>query len=77
MKAGPGTFVYAPRGTAHTFRNLGSKTGRMLVAVQPAGLEKFFAEVNALPPGPPDMSKVQPLLEKYGLEFLGPPLSAG
>lgn len=77
IKAGPGTFVYAPRGTAHTFRNLSSRPSRMLVAVQPAGLEKFFAEVNALPPGPPDMSKVLPLFEKYGLEFLGPPLSAG
>lgn len=77
LNAGPGAFVYAPRGTTHTFRNLSSKTGRMLVAVQPAGLEKFFAEVNALPPGPPDMAKVLPIFEKYGLEFLGPPLSAG
>jgi len=77
IKAGPGTLVYAPRGTVHTFRNLSSKTGRMLVTVQPAGLEKFFAELDALPPGPPDMSKVLPILEKYGLEFHGPPLSVG
>ena len=77
IKAGPGAFVYAPRATKHTFRNLSSKPGRMLVSVQPAGLEKFFGEINALPPGPPDMGKVLPIFEKYGLEFLGPPLSAG
>jgi quercetin dioxygenase-like cupin family protein len=77
IKAGPGTFVYAPRGTKHTFRNLSSRPGRMLVTVQPAGLEKFFAELDALPPGPPDMARILPIFEKYGLEFIGPPLSAG
>src|SRR5690242_15765455 len=25
---GPGTVVYAPKGTAHTFQNVGTKTGR-------------------------------------------------
>lgn len=77
LTAGPGAFLYAQRGTKHTFRNIGSKPGRMIVTVQPAGVEKFFAELDALPPGPPDQSQILPIFEKYGLEFHGPPLSAG
>jgi quercetin dioxygenase-like cupin family protein len=72
-----GSFVYAPRNVPHTFRNIGQQGGRMLVQVQPAGLEKFFGEIDALPPGPPDMAKILPLFEKYGLQFLGLPLGAG
>jgi len=40
--AGPGCSVYAARGTAHAFQNIGAETGRMLVVTQPSGL---FARV--------------------------------
>jgi quercetin dioxygenase-like cupin family protein len=41
-RAGPGDFVFLPRGTAHTFQNVGETEGRMLITAQPAGVERFF-----------------------------------
>lgn len=40
--ASAGSSATAPRGTAHTFQNIGTKTGRMLVLAQPAGVESFL-----------------------------------
>jgi quercetin dioxygenase-like cupin family protein len=78
IKAGPGAFVHAPRGTAHTFQNIGQAPGRLLVTVQPAGLEVFFAELAAATAGmkEPDLKVIVPIFEKHGLELLGPPLAA-
>ncbi len=78
IKAGPGTFVHAPRGTAHTFQNIGHTPGRLLVTVQPAGLEVFFADLSAATVGmaEPDLKVIIPIFEKHGLELLGPPLAA-
>ena len=76
--AGPGSSIFAPRGTAHTFQNVGATSGRMLVMVQPAGLDEFFADLDAATRGmgEPDLSIVVPVFEKHGLELLGPPLAA-
>ena len=78
IHTGPGTSVYAPRGTAHTFQNVGATAGRMLVMVQPAGLDEFFTDLDAATKdmGEPDLSVVVPVFEKHGLELLGPPLAA-
>jgi len=78
LHAGAGCTVFAPKGTAHTFQNSGTTTGRMLVMVQPAGLEEFFSELSAVTAGMavPEMAVVVPVFEKYGLELLGPPLAA-
>jgi quercetin dioxygenase-like cupin family protein len=43
-----GQAVSGMRGQFHTFRNVGSTTGRMLVFVAPAGLEKFLEPVQKL-----------------------------
>ncbi|HEX5230346.1 MAG TPA: cupin domain-containing protein [Bryobacteraceae bacterium] len=74
--AGPGTTVYAPKGTAHTFQNVGTKTGRILTTVQPAGVDQFFTELDAVSRGmlAPDMSVAGPIFERFGLELLGPPI---
>jgi len=78
IAAGPGSTVFAPRGTAHTFQNVGARPGRMLLIVQPAGLDVFFDEVAQAVAGAarPDVALVVPLFQKYGLELLGPPLAA-
>lgn len=75
--AGPGCTVHAPRGTTHTFQNIGSTEGRLLTIVQPAGLDLFFAEIDHACGGmaKPDMTVVLSIFEKYGLELIGPPLS--
>jgi uncharacterized cupin superfamily protein len=80
MMAGAGDSVFAPKGTAHTFQNLGSNPARMLVVAQPAGMDVFFAELAAatkeMDKRAPDMAVVLPIFERHGIEFLGPPLAA-
>jgi quercetin dioxygenase-like cupin family protein len=68
------SFVFAPRGIPHTFKNVGTTPARVLVIISPAGLERFFAERDALQkelpindPSYPTRDKA--LSEKYGLEF--------
>ncbi len=76
IDAGPGSAVYAPKGTAHRFQNTGVTPGRLLVMVQPAGLDSFFVDIDATTKGvrEPDLELVIPIFEKHGLELLGPPL---
>jgi quercetin dioxygenase-like cupin family protein len=44
--AGPGAYLFAPRGVRHSYRNAGSEPARLLVAITPAGLEAFFQQVG-------------------------------
>jgi quercetin dioxygenase-like cupin family protein len=76
--AGPGTFAFLPRGTAHTFQNVTDKPAKLLIVTQPAGVENFFVEVDAAMRGmtEPDTSVLLPIFHKYGMELLGPPLAA-
>jgi mannose-6-phosphate isomerase-like protein (cupin superfamily) len=78
IPAGPGCSLFAPRGTAHTFQNVGDKPGRMLVVMEPAGCDDFFIELDAATKDmkQPDPAAVVPIFEKYGLELLGPPIGA-
>src|SRR5262245_13996786 len=46
--AASGSFVFAPRGIPHTLKNEGTTPARVLVIISPAGLERFFAERDAL-----------------------------
>jgi len=46
--AGPGTYVWKPRGVPHTFWNPGPEAARLLEIISPAGFERFFAEVGEL-----------------------------
>jgi mannose-6-phosphate isomerase-like protein (cupin superfamily) len=76
--AGPGATIFAPRGSRHTFQNIGTIPGRIVTTVIPGGLDIFFEELeSAVPAGSvPDLRKIAPLFEKHGLELLGPPLAA-
>jgi mannose-6-phosphate isomerase-like protein (cupin superfamily) len=56
--AGPGECVHAPRGSLHTFRNVGTTIGRMFVAVGPAGDFEAFVEET----GDPTTASVPPKL---------------
>lgn len=49
VSGGPGTFVFAPRGLPHRYKNIGTTPGRILFAFTPAGVEEFFSEVAAQP----------------------------
>ena len=81
IKAGAGSFLYVPRGTLHTYRNVGTEPVRYLGMVTPAGLEKFFEEVsvpatNRSSPPPfqqEDLDRLLAVAPKYGLEILPSP----
>ncbi|WP_372350838.1 cupin domain-containing protein [Streptomyces sp. KL116D] len=47
--AGPGDFVFIPRGTRHRFKNVGDADARMLFLFTPGGHEKFFVENGDVP----------------------------
>lgn len=41
-----GEFMYVPRGEFHTYKNIGSSFGRLLVVITPPQFEKFFEEIE-------------------------------
>lgn len=43
----PGTFVYVPRGTAHTFKVVSQNPGKKLNLFTPAAMQGFFEELAA------------------------------
>lgn len=43
----PGTFVYVPRGTAHTFKVVSEVPGKKLNLFTPAAMQGFFEELAA------------------------------
>lgn len=83
IEATTGSFVYVPMGVLHTFKNVGTTPGKLLVNASPAGPhEKFFEEVGepatdrSSPPvleGPPDIEKLVTIAAKYGSEIPPPP----
>ena len=74
IAAAPGSFLFAPRGIPHAFKNVGTTSARGLVIISPAGLEKFFDERRALSQelpttDPAYAGRSKALNEKYGLEY--------
>jgi hypothetical protein len=48
-----GDTVFAPRGSRHTFQNIGSVPGRTLTTVVPGGVDLFFEELESAAPRVP------------------------
>ena len=71
-----GGLAFGPRGTPHTFRNVGTAPGRLLVVTGPAGLEDFFLHYDRHADGPYDERALASAARAGGLDFTGPPLSA-
>ena len=79
--AGPGSFTLLPRGLPHTFVAEGDTPVRLLSICTPGGFEQCFADAGRLaehegppPKDPPDVARLREVGERYGLEFVGPPL---
>jgi len=79
--AGPGTWVWGPRGVAHSFK-VESERARALVLVSPGGFERMFEE-GGVPAGesaePPDQAydpeAAIAISKKFGFEVVGPQLA--
>jgi mannose-6-phosphate isomerase-like protein (cupin superfamily) len=82
--AGPGSYVFLPRGIPHTFVVEGDLPARIVSICTPGGLERYFvaagrpAEDDGLPPAaPPEVAMLARVGADFGVEILGPPLTAG
>lgn len=67
IEAGPGDFVFKPRGEWHTFWNPGDEECRLLEVISPAGFEDMFREI-ARNPEAMTGEAAEALDAKYGLE---------
>jgi len=77
-----GDFVHIPKGTLHTYENIGTTPGRILVTLTPGGFENFWREIGESaqqdfdPLAPPEgiIENLMALAPKYHLE-IPPPTS--
>jgi mannose-6-phosphate isomerase-like protein (cupin superfamily) len=69
MNAPAQSVMFVPRGTPHTFQNVGTEPGVLLVGVTPGGFEKSFQERQGA-----DGETLKALAKKYNLEVVGPPI---
>ncbi len=77
FEAGPGSFVFGPRGVAHGYRAIGEEPVRLLTITAPSGFDAFVMEVSepATAPGfgpMPDPALVETSAERHGIAILGP-----
>ena len=70
LRAGPGSFVFAPRNIPHKLTNVSAGTSRLLGVVSPAGFEGFWEEISQI--SPPDFEKIMAIAKKYELEIHAP-----
>jgi mannose-6-phosphate isomerase-like protein (cupin superfamily) len=66
-EVGPGAVVYLPRGSVHTFRNLGETPSRHWVLTTPSGFERFYARCGEVfaQPGPPDFQRLAEISREF------------
>jgi mannose-6-phosphate isomerase-like protein (cupin superfamily) len=69
MNAPVQSVMFVPRGTAHTFQNVGARPGVLLVGVTPGGFEKMFQERQGV-----NAETQRALMKSYNMEVVGPPL---
>ncbi|GLZ06393.1 cupin [Actinomadura sp. NBRC 104412] len=78
LSAGPGELMFLPRGIPHSL-HVRTDEARLLVMLNPAGFEKFFAAVGEPargdgPPEPttPDVEAIAAEAARYGVTLLPP-----
>jgi quercetin dioxygenase-like cupin family protein len=78
LSGSTGDAFYLPKGIVHTFKNVGDKPARMLVAAAPCGFERFIPEAGerctdlSAPPPPVNDAAIARLMgacARYGLEM--------
>ena len=72
-----GESVFLPRDIPHAFGNLSGQPVKALALIAPGGFEAYFADMLKLfAGGEPQMTAVNAISEKYGVEDVGPPITA-
>ncbi len=74
--AGPGSFIFVPRGTPHAFANTSTEPARALVVITPGGMQGYFQALGPLLWGPVDEAKLASLDAQFGVENTGPALTS-
>jgi len=74
LPAGPGAFVFGPRGVPHSYR-VKSASARIMMIFSPAGFENFIRETSvpldkAHEAGEPDMEGLMQAAARYGARIL-------
>jgi quercetin dioxygenase-like cupin family protein len=68
VPAPAGAMVVGPRDIPHTFRNIGTREGRLLLTVIPGRFAQYFIDVDDL--NDSDLATVVGLLAKYDVEIV-------
>jgi mannose-6-phosphate isomerase-like protein (cupin superfamily) len=83
FEAGPGSFVFLPKGVPHTFLVEGDQPARILELAIPGGLEQFHVEAGKPAEGPglpppeaPDVERLEEAAHRHGIQQIGPPMES-
>jgi mannose-6-phosphate isomerase-like protein (cupin superfamily) len=69
-----GGLAFGPRGTPHSFQNVGDAPARLLIITAPSGAERLFEDYDNLLPGPVDPEAFADIARANWVEFVGPQL---
>ena len=69
----PSSLIFTPRGTTHSFKNIGASTARLLEWTVPGNNERYFRAVYAMEVnGGLDPKRLAELNEQFATEFIRP-----
>jgi mannose-6-phosphate isomerase-like protein (cupin superfamily) len=73
--AEPGSFLFVPRGTAHTWTNVADTASTMLLTFVPGGMKPFFDEAApVMHTHPLDLDALTAINARHATTVVGPPL---
>jgi quercetin dioxygenase-like cupin family protein len=73
--AEPGSFLFVPRGTAHTWTNAAETASTMLLTFVPGGMKPFFDEAAPVMHARPlDLDALTAINARHATTVVGPPL---
>jgi quercetin dioxygenase-like cupin family protein len=70
FEVSPGASITLPKGVPHSWRNISSESGRMVVTLAPGGFEQCIQTIRNSPP-----EKVEAVAAFYGCYIVGLPVS--
>jgi mannose-6-phosphate isomerase-like protein (cupin superfamily) len=71
FEASAGTSVTVPKGARHSWRNISSGAGRVVVILTPGGFEQCIQTIRDSSP-----EKLEEVAARYGCYIVGPPVSS-